>query len=144
MNIRIIAVGRLTEPFFKYGLYYYIERLKKYCVLSIIEIKDESMPENFSALQRKAALEKEGARILELISPTDYTIALAIDGDLIRKNFSSLLSEHTAITFIIGGSVGLPDSVLKRANKKISLSGLTFPHRLTRLILLEALYLATH
>ena len=146
MNITIISVGKLKEKYLKLAIDEYAKRLGRYCKLDIIELDDEKAPENLSDKEMEMIKDKEGKKILAKIKDTSYVIALAIDG-------KSLSSEELAdtinklgirgisnITFVIGGSLGLSDEVLSRADYKLSFSKMTFPHQLMRLILLEQIY----
>ena len=148
MRINIVCVGKIKEKYLKLGIDEFKKRLSKYCKLDIIELDDEKAPENLSDKEMEMIKDKEGKKILAKIKDTSYVIALAIDG-------KSLSSEELAdtinklgirgisnITFVIGGSLGLSDEVLKRANYKLSFSKMTFPHQLMRLILLEQVYRA--
>lgn len=148
MNIQIVSVGKIKEKYLKLGIEEFSKRLSKYCKLDIVELDDEKAPENLSNKGREQVKDKEGSKILGKIKQNSNVIALAIDG----KNLSSEeLAEHmsnlavtgnSSITFVIGGSLGLSDEVLKRADFKLSFSKMTFPHQLMRLILLEQVYRA--
>ena len=146
MRINIVCVWKIKEKYLKLGIDEFKKRLSKYCKLDIIELDDEKAPENLSDKEMEMIKDKEGKRILAKIKDTSYVIALAIDG-------KSLSSEELAdtinklgirgisnITFVIGGSLGLSDEVLSRADYKLSFSKMTFPHQLMRLILLEQIY----
>ena len=146
MRINIVCVGKIKEKYLKLGIDEFKKRLSKYCKLDIIELDDEKAPENLSDKEMEMIKDKEGNTILAKIKDTSYVIALAIDG-------KSLSSEELAdtinklgirgisnITFVIGGSLGLSDEVLSRADYKLSFSKMTFPHQLMRLILLEQIY----
>ena len=148
MRINIVCVGKIKEKYFKLGIDEFKKRLSKYCKLEIIELEDEKAPENLSDKEMLIIKEKEGKKILSKIKDNSYVIALAIDG----KNLSSEELAQTInklgvrgvsnITFVIGGSLGLSDEVLSRADYKLSFSKMTFPHQLMRLILLEQVYRA--
>ena len=148
MKIKIICVGKIKEKYLKLGIDEFKKRLSKYCKLEIIELEDEKAPENLSDKEMLMIKEKEGKKILSKIKDNSYVIALAIDG----KNLSSEELAETInklgvrgisnITFVIGGSLGLSDEVLSRADYKLSFSKMTFPHQLMRLILLEQVYRA--
>ena len=148
MRINIVCVGKIKEKYLKLGIDEFKKRLSKYCKLEIIELEDEKAPENLSDKERLIIKEKEGKKILSKIKDNSYVIALAIDG----KNLSSEELAQTInklgvrgvsnITFVIGGSLGLSDEVLSRADYKLSFSKMTFPHQLMRLILLEQVYRA--
>lgn len=148
MRINIVCVGKIKEKYLKLGIDEFKKRLSKYCKLEIIELEDEKAPENLSDKEMLIIKEKEGKKILSKIKDNSYIIALAIDG----KNLSSEELAQTInklgvrgvsnITFVIGGSLGLSDEVLSRADYKLSFSKMTFPHQLMRLILLEQVYRA--
>ena len=148
MRINIVCVGKIKEKYLKLGIDEFKKRLSKYCKLEIIELEDEKAPENLSDKEMLIIKEKEGKKILSKIKDNSYVFALAIDG----KNLSSEELAETInklgvrgisnITFVIGGSLGLSDEVLSRADYKLSFSKMTFPHQLMRLILLEQVYRA--
>ena len=148
MRINIVCVGKIKEKYLKLGIDEFKKRLSKYCKLEIIELEEEKAPENLSDKEMLIIKEKEGKKILSKIKDNSYVIALAIDG----KNLSSEELAQTInklgvrgvsnITFVIGGSLGLSDEVLSRADYKLSFSKMTFPHQLMRLILLEQVYRA--
>ena len=148
MNIKIITVGKLKEKYLKQGIAEYVKRLGSYCKLEIIEVNDEKVPENLSEKEMEQVKDKEGERILAKISETSYVFALAINGkqyDSVEfsKDIEQLgIRGKSDLVFVIGGSIGLSDSVLKRANEQISFGKLTFPHQLMRLVLVEQVYRA--
>lgn len=148
MNINVISVGKLKEKYLKLGIEEFSKRLSKYCKLDLIELEDEKCPENLSEKDMEIVKNKEGQRILSKIKNNSYVIALAIDGkNLSSEELADTMSKlavrgNSHITFIIGGSLGLSDEVLKRADYKLSFSKMTFPHQLMKLILLEQVYRA--
>ncbi|BCE17142.1 hypothetical protein RSC3_04498 [Bacillus paralicheniformis] len=148
MNISIVAIGKLKEKYLKQGIDEYIKRLSAYAKVDIIELPDEKAPENLSDQDMKIVKDKEGERILSKISPDAHVIALAIEGKMksseeLADNMDRLATYgKSKVTFVIGGSLGLSDTVLKRADEKLSFSRMTFPHQLMRLILLEQVYRA--
>ncbi|RDY23459.1 23S rRNA (pseudouridine(1915)-N(3))-methyltransferase RlmH [Romboutsia maritimum] len=148
MNINIVCVGKIKEKYLKLGIDEFKKRLSKYCKLEIIELDDEKAPENLSSKELDMIKDKEGKKILSKVKGNSYVIALAIDGkNLSSEEFASTMSNlgvrgKSHITFIIGGSLGLSDEVLARADYKLSFSKMTFPHQLMRLILLEQVYRA--
>ncbi|PLC15020.1 23S rRNA (pseudouridine(1915)-N(3))-methyltransferase RlmH [Bacillus paralicheniformis] len=148
MNISIVAIGKLKEKYLKQGIDEYIKRLSSYAKVDIIELPDEKAPENLSDQDMKIVKDKEGERILSKISPDAHVIALAIEGKMksseeLADNMDRLATYgKSKVTFVIGGSLGLSDAVLKRADEKLSFSRMTFPHQLMRLILLEQVYRA--
>ena len=148
MNISVISVGKLKEKYLKLGIEEFSKRLSKYCKLDLIELEDEKCPENLIEKDMEIVKNKEGQRILSKIKNNSYVIALAIDGkNLSSEELADTISKlavrgNSHITFIIGGSLGLSDEVLKRADYKLSFSKMTFPHQLMKLILLEQVYRA--
>lgn len=147
MKITIACVGKIKEKYFTDAVNEYAKRLSRYVTLKIEEVPDEKAPENMSEAQMLQVKEVEGDRLLKAIKDS-YVIALAIDG----KKFTSegladfisdtMVKGVSHITFVIGGSLGLSDKVLKRADYKLSFSDMTFPHQLMRVILLEQIYRA--
>ncbi|GAA0702376.1 23S rRNA (pseudouridine(1915)-N(3))-methyltransferase RlmH [Paraclostridium ghonii] len=148
MNITIISVGKLKEKYLKLGIEEFSKRLSKYCKLDMIELDDEKCPENLSEKDMEIVKNKEGQKILSKVKSNSYVIALAIDGkNLSSEELADTMSKlavrgNSHITFIIGGSLGLADEVLKRADYKLSFSKMTFPHQMMKLILLEQVYRA--
>lgn len=146
MNITIISVGKLKEKYLKEGINEYLKRLSKYAKVDIIEVPDEKAPDNLSPKEEEMVKEKEGQGILRHIKDNMYVVALDIKGkQLSSEELAEFLSQRallgeSSIAFIIGGSLGLSESVLNRANYKLSFSKMTFPHQLMRLILLEQIY----
>ena len=148
MNIRIIAVGKIKEKYIQEGIKEYSKRLSKYCSLEIIEVDDEKAPEKLSDKEVEIIKEKEGERILSKIPQNSFVISLEIQGreissEELSKRIENLMIEgNSDITFIIGGSLGLSDTVSGKSNFKLSFSKMTFPHQLMRMILLEQIYRA--
>ncbi len=146
MKIKIIAVGKLKEKYLKQGIAEYEKRLGKYCKFEIMEVPDEKAPENLSDAEMLQVKEKEGQKILSKISDSDYVFALAIQGKEITsegfaEQIDSLSTRGTSsFSFVIGGSLGLSDEVMKRSDAHISFGRLTYPHQLMRLILTEQVY----
>lgn len=146
MNITVITVGKLKEKYLKDAIAEYSKRLSRYCKLEIIEIPDEKTPDNASAKEELLIKEKEGQGILKYIKDNMFVISLAIQGKMLSSEELSSYISNTALNgesnlcFVIGGSLGLCDEVLKRSNFKLSFSKMTFPHQLMRVILLEQLY----
>jgi len=146
MNITIISVGKLKEKYLKLGIDEYSKRLSRYAKLNIIEVSDEKAPENLSCAEEQIVKNKEGDGILKHIKEGTYVIALDLKGkmlsseDLSDKLKTLGVSGNSNITFIIGGSLGLSDEVLKRADYRLCFSPMTFPHQLMKLILLEQIY----
>ena len=148
MNISIITVGKLKEKYLKLGIEEYTKRLSAYAKVDIVELADEKAPENLSETDMLIVKQKEGERILAKISPDAHVIALAIEGSMktseqLAENLDRLATYgKSKIAFVIGGSLGLSEEVMKRANETLSFSKMTFPHQLMRLILVEQIYRA--
>ncbi|MFY4776186.1 23S rRNA (pseudouridine(1915)-N(3))-methyltransferase RlmH [Metabacillus sp. RGM 3146] len=148
MNITICTVGKLKEKYLKQGIDEYLKRLTSYAKMEIIELADEKAPENLSEQDMLIVKEKEGERILAKISDDTHVIALAIEGKM--KSSEQLAADldrlatygKSKVAFVIGGSLGLSDAVMKRANDTLSFSKMTFPHQLMRLVLVEQVYRA--
>ena len=146
MNISIISVGKIKEKFLKAAIDEYSKRLSKYCKLNIIEVTDEKTPDNASLKEECIIKDKEGTKILSAIKDGTYVIALDLKGNHITsEEFSKhmakcALNGNSNICFIIGGSLGLSNKVLERANFKLCFSKMTFPHQLFRVMLLEQIY----
>jgi len=148
VNISIITVGKLKEKYLRQGIEEYLKRLTAYAKVEMVEVADEKAPEELSGLEMLQVKQKEGERILSKISQDTYVIALAIQGKLqsseeLAKNLDQLATYgKSKIAFVIGGSLGLSDEVIKRSNEQLSFSRMTFPHQLMRLILVEQIYRA--
>lgn len=146
MNIKIISVGKLKEKYLKMGIEEYAKRLNSYCKLEIIEVADEKAPENLSEKEMQQIKQKEGERILAKLKEQDMVFALAIHGkqqtseEMAQELAYLSLHGKSSVAFVIGGSLGLSDTVLARANQQISFGKLTYPHQLMRLVLVEQIY----
>ncbi|KRM02751.1 23S rRNA (pseudouridine(1915)-N(3))-methyltransferase RlmH [Limosilactobacillus gastricus] len=148
MTIKIIGVGKLKEKYFKAGIAEYAKRLNRYTKFEIIEVPDEKAPESLSSAEMQSVMEKEGARILDKIKDREYVFALAIQGqERSSEEFAKEINQlttygHSDLTFVIGGSLGLSQAVMQRANTTISFGRFTLPHQLMRLVLTEQVYRA--
>ncbi len=148
LQVKVLVVGRIKENYLKEGIKEYSKRLSAYIKLEIIEVEDEPCPERLSAAEEAKVRQKEGERLLRLVTKQDYVILLEIKGkELSSPDLARLLEERallgqSAIVFVVGGSLGVDQAVAKRADFKWSFSKLTFPHQLIRLILLEQIYRA--
>jgi len=146
VNISIVTVGKLKEKYLKAGIAEYAKRLGAYAKITEVEVADEKAPEQLSEADMEIVKKKEGERILAKIPQDAYVIALVIDGKMktseqLAKDMESLMTYgRSKVVFVIGGSLGLHDEVLKRADEKLSFSKMTFPHQLMKLILLEQIY----
>ncbi|HEY9581812.1 MAG TPA: 23S rRNA (pseudouridine(1915)-N(3))-methyltransferase RlmH [Savagea sp.] len=148
MQMTIISVGKLKEKYLKLGIAEFEKRLQAYTKMKMIEVPDEKAPEQLSESEMELVKKKEGERILAKIGPQEYVIALDLQGKMwtseqLSSEIESLMTYgNSKITFIIGGSLGIHEDVLKRADAKLSFSKMTFPHQLMRLILVEQIYRA--
>lgn len=139
MKITILCVGKIKEKFYRDAIAEYSKRLSRYCKLDIIEVADEKTPENASDTVENQIRDKEAKE-------GAYIFALAIDGkeldsvELSKKIENLGTSGISQIVFLIGGSLGMSENLLKRADCKLSFSKMTFPHQLMRVILLEQVY----
>lgn len=146
MKISICCVGKVKERYFREGIEEYTKRLSRYCKLEILEVADEKTKENASEAEEELVKKKEAERLFHVIKEDAYVIVLAIDGKGLDSLQLSAKIEQLGvqgishIQFVIGGSLGLHDSILKRADMKLSFSAMTFPHQLMRLVLLEQIY----
>lgn len=145
VKINIVAVGKVKEKYFQQGIDEYVKRLSRYAKLNIIEVKEKNITTEPNPAQIKEILKREGEDIKKELK--GYVVAMAIEGKkLSSEGFASFIEKATntcgEITFVIGGSYGLDDSVKVLASEKISISDMTFPHTLLRLILSEQLYRA--
>ena len=135
MKITILTVGKIKEKYLRDAIAEYSKRLSRYAKLEIIEVADEKTPDNASETVETNIKNKEAERLLKYIRDDAYLITLEIKG----KQLTS--EEGTShIIFVIGGSLGLGEEVLKRSNYALSFSKMTFPHQLMRVILLEQIY----
>ena len=137
--IKIICVGKIKEKYLREAIDEYKKRLSKYTKLEIIEVSDIDNPSiDIILLKEKELIEKH-------IDIKDYVITLEIDGNMLNSielanKIDNIFNTNSTITFIIGGSYGLHDSIKERSNYKLSFSKLTFPHQLFRINLLEQIY----
>ncbi len=146
MKITLITVGKIKERYLKDAIAEYVKRLSKYCKLEIIEVADEKTQERASEAEEASVREKEGERILKYVQEDAYVITLEIRGEQIASEELADKIEklgirgQSHIIFIIGGSIGLGDEVLRRSDYALSFSKMTFPHQLMRVIMLEQIY----
>lgn len=147
-RIYIICLGKVKETWLKEGCAEYLKRLQAYAKTEIIELADEPAPERLSAKEREQLLQREGERLIKAIPHGSYPIALTLEGrSYDSEGFSQHLQELTihgqsAFSFLIGSSWGLGDNVRRMAKEELSLSKMTLPHQLCRLMLLEQVYRA--
>ncbi len=147
LNVNIICVGNLKEKFFCDALSEYKKRLGRYCKFEVVELSEEKIADNVTQSQIDKTLKKEGEKILAKIGKSDFVVAMCIEGkqlsseELARKIEDISLTNST-VNFVIGGSWGLSDDVKKRADMRLSVSKMTFPHQLFRVMLSEQIYRA--
>ncbi len=147
-HIHVLCVGKLKEKFYLDAAEEYAKRLGGYCRLSLWELPEERLPERPSPAQIDAALEKEGGRILAKLPPGAHVTALCVEGDMLsseelsRRMARWTVQGRSQLAFVLGGSYGLHPSVKARAALRLSLSPMTFPHHLARIMVLEQLYRA--
>jgi len=148
VNIQIVSVGKLKEKYLKMGIEEYTKRLGAYAKIDLVEVADEKAPENLSEADMEIVKKKESDRILAKIGADTYVIALAIEGKMktseqLAGDIESLMTYgRSKITFVIGGSLGLHEDVMKRSDEKLSFSKMTLPHQLMKLVLVEQIYRA--
>ena len=147
MNGTILCVGKLKERWQQQGCEEYLKRLSRYGKYEIVAVDDEREPDRPSEAQLRQIKDKEGQALLKHIRPTDRVVCLCIqaqapDSVALSKKLTAWSGDGRRNVFVIGGSNGLADAVLARADAKLSFSNLTFPHGLMRVILLEQLYRA--
>lgn len=146
MKITILTVGKVKERFYRDAIAEFVKRLNRYCKLEIIEVADEKTPDGASETEERQILEKEGIRLAKYLRDDAWVCALAINGKRLDSvGFSNKIEQLgvsgvSHLQFVIGGSLGLCESVLRRADFKLSFSEMTFPHQLMRVILLEQIY----
>lgn len=148
MKITVVCVGKIKEKFYRDAIAEYEKRLSRYCRLEILEVADEKTPEGAGEALEEQIREKEAKRILEKIREDAFVCTLEIEGRrLSSQGLAEWLEKRAVggtshIIFVIGGSLGLHESVKKRSDMALSFSDMTFPHQLMRVILVEQIYRA--
>ena len=146
LNVKLICVGKLREKFYIDAFAEYAKRLQAYCRLELLEIAEQRLGDRPSEKEIAAALEREGQEILKAVPPDAYLTALCVEGkQMPSEGMAELIaarenSGRPKLCFVIGGSYGLSPSVKARADRKLSMSQMTFPHHLARVMLAEQLY----
>ena len=146
MKITLITVGKIKERFFEEAIGEYAKRLSRYCKLEIIQVADEKTPDGAGEALERQIKDREGKRILSHIREGSYVIALAIEGKMLSSPELAARMQKLAVdgvsqlVFVIGGSLGLSEEVMSRADYALSFSKMTFPHQLMRVVLLEQIY----
>ena len=149
LKINVICIGKIKEKYFTDAIAEYAKRLTAFCRFNIIELSEERIKSNTpNNAQIDEVISAEGRRILQKTSPSDYVIALCIEGKLVSSEElagvldSAAVSGKSTVDFIIGGSYGLSTDVKERADLRLSMSRMTFPHQMARVILSEQIYRA--
>lgn len=146
MKVTIICVGKIKEKYLRDAVSEYSKRLSRYCSLQIVEVPDEKTPDQAGAALEKMIRDKEAERIMKHLRDDMYVITLEIEGQMLNSEaFASKIENlgiqgRSSVAFVIGGSIGLGEQVLKRSDWALSFSKMTFPHQLMRVILLEQIY----
>ena len=148
LSVTLLCVGKMKEPYYIAAFDEYRKRLSAYCKISVSELPEQRLPEDPSPREISAALEKEGAEITKHIPSQAAVIALCVEGKQMSSSAFSQMLERRALEgtsklcFLVGGSFGLSETVKRRADVRLSLSEMTFPHHLARVMLIEQLYRA--
>ena len=148
MNIKVLCVGRLKEKFYMEACAEFKKRISRYANMEIAEVADEKAPEQLSPALMEQVKNAEGQRLMDRLLPGEYLIAMDIRGkELTSPELSVLMEEvmqsgKSRVAFAIGGSLGLSDAVLQRADKRVSFGKPTFSHQIFRVMLLEQIYRA--
>jgi len=147
IKIRIVSVGKLKEKYWLAAQQEYVKRLSRFAAVEILELKDEPTTERPTPKERGAVLKKEAERIYKAIAGFDVVAILAMEAkERTSEEFSAAISDcfdrGQSMCFVIGGSLGLAEEIKQQGDISISLSRLTFPHRLARILLLEQLFRA--
>lgn len=148
LTINIICTGKIKEKYLQEAIGEYSKRLSKYCNLNIVELPDEKLPNNLNASLEENVKQKECKNVISHLNKDTYIICLDLRGkELSSEEFSKKienisLNYSSSITFIIGGTLGLTNELLLKANESICFSKMTFPHQLIRVFLLEQIFRA--
>lgn len=148
MNIKVLCVGRLKEKIYMEACAEFKKRISRYANMEIAEVADEKAPEQLSPALMEQVKNAEGQRLMDRLLPGEYLIAMDIRGkELTSPELSALMEEvmqsgKSRVAFAIGGSLGLSDAVLQRADKRVSFGKPTFSHQIFRVMLLEQIYRA--
>lgn len=145
IQVTVITVGSLKESYWREALAEYEKRLAAFCKLNVLQLKEARVGDDPSEGEIKAALADEGKRILETMPPRSYRIALCVEGkqfssEALTKKLETVLAENGTLCLVIGSSHGLSDEVKNACQLRLSVSELTFPHQMMRVLLLEVLY----
>ena len=147
LSVKIITVGTLKESYLREAVAEYSKRLSAFCKLSVVQLKESKLPDSPSDKEIESALDAEAKAILSEISPRSYKIAMCVEGkqmpsEKLAATLERISGQTSEVCFIIGSSFGLSDKVKSAADMRLSVSELTFPHQLLRVMLLESVYRA--
>ena len=146
LNIKLLCVGRMREKFYIDAFREYQKRLQSYCRLELTELSEERLGDRPSDAEIRSALAKEGQEILKNVPPDAYLVALCVEGkQMPSEGMAGLIAARESsgkprLCFVIGGSFGLSEAVKARADLRLSMSEMTFPHHLARVMLIEQVY----
>ena len=145
LHIRLIALGNLKERYWRDAVAEYEKRLGAFAKVDIVELKEYRLPENPSTAEITTALEREAEAIFAAIPPRSHVIALCVEGKQLSspelaEELSAVMRQSSALTLVIGSSHGLSPRVKAAADLRLSVSKLTFPHQMMRVLLLETVY----
>ena len=145
IGVNFLTLGTLKESYWREAAAEYEKRLGAFCRFEMIQLKEERLSETPSEGEIRRALEKEGERILAQIPPKAYRVAMCVEGkqlssEALAEKLGEIAETHGEVCLIIGSSFGLADSVKNACHLRMSVSKLTFPHQLMRVLLLEAVY----
>lgn len=147
-RVTVLCVGKLKEKFYIDAAAEYVKRLQRHCKLELIELPEQRLPDDPSPAEIQKALRTEGDAIREKLPKGGAVIALCIEGrscsseELSRRMAEFGVQGKTQLTFLIGGSVGLDEDLKRQADWRLSMSPMTFPHHMARIMLLEQIYRA--
>ena len=147
-RVTVLCVGKLKEKFYIDAAAEYVKRLQRHCKLELIELPEQRLPDDPSPAEIQKALRAEGDAIREKLPKGGAVIALCIEGrscsseELSRRMAEFGVQGKTQLTFLIGGSVGLDEDLKRQADWRLSMSPMTFPHHMARIMLLEQIYRA--
>ena len=140
-KVTVLCVGRLKEPFYEAAAAEYVKRLGRFCKLEIVELAEQRLPENPSPAEVARGLAKEAEAIRAKLPPAATVVALCVEGRMkSSEELAQLLEGSEQLACIIGGSFGLDPSIKAAAQLRLSMSPMTFPHHLARVMLLEQIY----
>ncbi len=147
LSINIICIGKLKEAYLRDAIEEYSKRMKPLCRLSIIELPEERAGENPSPAEVRRTIDAESGRIASKLGKSDYVIAMCVEGrnissEELSRRLEDVSMTHSTVDLIIGGSWGLNEALKARADFRLSMGKMTFPHQLCRVMLLEQLYRA--